>query len=236
MYFFPIITLNIFYRIKEPLGFTKNDETTKTFLSVLFNFMKTCYIDKFSIEAKRVAYQLKPLKRFYVAVISIVFEDDNPVNNLVSWKKLDNDLNEAFNGDWIEKAGCVVETIEDVDVTSLYDGDDFFCWDATRNIKAFSHENTLLLETDSGTIWPIRTDQVTIWPPRYDEDAIRWHENPDFNKISALPYVAKELFACLLIENDLTPGSYEFEEEWNPNKIPKLKEEWRKAAKELESK
>lgn len=226
MHVFSKITLNIFYRIKEPSSFTKDDETTKIFLSVLFSFMKTCcYIDKFSIEAKRVAYQRKPLKRFYVAVISIVFEDDNSV----SWKKLDNDLNEAFNGDWIEKAGCVVETIDDEDVTSPCDYD-VICWDITRNIKAFSHKNTLLLETDNGTICPNSDDNDD------DDEAMRWHKNPDFNKISALPYVTKELFGFMLIENDLNPDSYEFEEEWNPNKIPKLKEEWRKAAKELESK
>lgn len=222
-------TIDIYYRLTNAYDYLNCDEKTKKLLDTLHGCIKHIRFDSLSIKKEDAVDWRSHCNNPSVCTLSFTFDNRNERAAVYSKKKLDED----FNGDFKKSLECVVARYDFVfdylkkyrDVYS-YSGETVFSEE--DEILALSHEDGI-------------EESVSEQGYFYDSKDNLWHSNPNFGNTSILPYVAKELFAVEIVENDLNPGKLQFKEDWNPANIKNpasikndhLKEEWKKAAQEL---
>jgi len=222
-------TFDIYYRPTQSYDYLNNDEKTKKLLDILRGCIKRNYFESLSIK-KEEAIVWKHDVEPYVCILSFTVDNRNGLAADYIEKK----LNESFDGDYMKALQCVV-----VRRTALFmDGiAQYRTAYAPSGEEVFSEEDYILALTDEEAKDQSYAEEGYF----FDSEHNIWHENPDFGKTSILPYVAKELFAVEIVDNELSPGKYEFKNDWNPAKVQKskedhLKESWKKAVQELDPK
>ena len=222
-------TFDIYYRPTQSYDYLNNDEKTKKLLDILRGCIKHNYFESLSIKKEEALVWKRDVEP-YVCILSFTFDNRNGLASDYIQKK----LNESFDGDYMKALQCVVVRRDDIfmDCVSQYR-----TAYAPSGEKVFSEEDHILALTDEQAKDQSYAEEGYF----FDSEHNTWHENPDFGKTSILHYVAKELFAVEIVENDLSPGKYEFKEDWNPAKVQKpkedhLKESWKKAVQELDPK
>lgn len=222
-------TFDIYYRPTQSYDYLNNDEKTKKLLDILCGCIKHNYFESMSIK-KEEAIVWKHDVEPYVCILSFTVDNRNGLAADYIQKK----LNESFDGDYMKALQCVVVRRDDIFMDGIAQCRTAY---ASSGEEVFSEEDHILALTDEEAKDQSYAEEGYF----FDSEHNTWHENPDFGKTSILPYVAKELFAVEIVENELSPGKYEFKNDWNPAKVQKskedhLKESWKKAVQELDPK
>lgn len=222
-------TFDIYYRPTQSYNYLKNDEKTNKLLDILRECIKDNYFESLSIKTEKALVWKLDVEP-YVCILSFTFDNRNGRASDDIQKK----LNESLDGDYMKALQCVVVRRDVVFTGCIRQYRTAY---APSDEEVFSEEDIVLALTDEEAKDQSYAEEGYF----YDSKENIWHDNPDFGKTSILPYVAKELFAVEIVENDLNPGKFQFKEDWNPAKIQKpkedhLKESWKKAVQELDQK